>query len=451
LRPWRGDFDAMVERRAIRALVPFSRTFYMLDGATQKGFAVDVMREFEKVLNERIGDKARPLRVVIIPVRRDQLLTHLAEGRGDLAFGNLTITPERQKLVDFSIPNKSGAREIVVTGPGAPPVASLDDLAGKPVYVRRSSSYHEHLERVNAEFRQAGKPAIVVNTVAEQLEDEDLLELVNAGAIPAVVVDQHIAEPWSKVFTNIVLAPDAAVYTEGQTAWALRKECPRFKEVVDAFLTEHRAGTAFGNMILAKYFENVDLLKNATSETEMRKLRSAVDLFKKYSAQYDFDWLLVAAQAYQESGIDQSVQSPVGAVGVMQVLPSTAAGNPVNITGVETDMEKNIHAGVKYMRFMMDEYFEGANMSDVDRCLFAFASYNAGPARVAKLRKEAEDRGLDPNRWFQNVELIAAQRIGRETVTYVSNIYKYYVAYHLALEQVAEKSKAEEALPRRKA
>jgi membrane-bound lytic murein transglycosylase MltF len=269
----------------------------------------------------------------------------------------------------------------------------------------------------------------------EQLEDEDLLEMVNAGAIPAIVVDQHIAEPWAKLLPNVVLAPEAAVNTEGRIAWAVRKECPRLRAVVDEFVRTHGIGTMFGNMMVARYFKNVAWMKSATSEEEMRKLRTAVDLFKKYSAEYDFDWLLVAAQAYQESGIDQSVRSHVGAVGIMQVLPSTAAGDPINIVGIETDPDKNVHAGVKYMRFMMDEYFADADLDPVNRCLFAFASYNAGPARVASLRREAEQRGLDPNVWLQNVELIAAQQIGRETVTYVKNIYKYYVAYRLTLEQ----------------
>lgn len=446
LRPWSGDFDAMVERRAIRALVPFSRTFYVLDGATQRGCGVDAMREFERVVNVGVGDRTRQVQVVIVPVRRDQLLSYLAEGRGDLALGNLTITPERQKLVDFSIPHKSDAREIVVTAAGAPPVTSVQDLSGRTVFARRTSSYFEHLERMNAELRSAGRPPVDIRAVDEQLEDEDLLELVNAGALPAIVVDQHIAEPWSKVFTNIVLARDAAIHTGGQIAWAIRKDCPKLREVVDTFLAEHGEGTMFGNMMLAKYFDRVDALKNNTTEEELAKLRSAVAHFKKYGAEYGFDWLLIAAQAQQESGIDQNVRSAAGAVGVMQVLPTTAEGNPININGVEGDMERNIHAGVKYMRFMMDEYFEGANLSDVDRCLFAFASYNAGPAKIARLRKEAEERGLDPNRWFQNVEIIAAQRIGRETVSYVGNIYKYYVAYHYALESSEAKRSNVKAL-----
>jgi membrane-bound lytic murein transglycosylase MltF len=78
----------------------------------------------------------------------------------------------------------------------------------------------------------------------------------------------------------------------------------------------------------------------------------------------------------------------------------------------------------------------------LDKALFAFASYNAGPARVQQLRKEAAKRGLDPNVWFQNVEYVAAEKIGQETVTYVSNIYKYYVAYRLIRESQAARKEA---------
>jgi membrane-bound lytic murein transglycosylase MltF len=187
-------------------------------------------------------------------------------------------------------------------------------------------------------------------------------------------------------------------------------------------------------MILKKYLRDAKYVVNATSEQEMKKFQSTIAFFKKYAAQYDFDWLMVAAQSYQESKIDQSVKSQVGAIGVMQILPTTAADPNVNVPNID-QVENNVHAGVKYMRFMMNQYFKDAKMDRLNKGLFALASYNAGPAKVASMRKEAEETGLDPNLWFNNVELVAAKRIGRETVQYVSNIYKYYVAYKLITEQ----------------
>lgn len=436
LEPFTGDYDAMVERRYVRALVPYSRTLYFVDDhGRQRGASLDSLVEFEKVLNESLGDKTRPLRIVIVPVRRDHLLEYLAAGKGDIALGNITITPERQALVDFSTAIVSNVKEIVVTSADAPPVATADDLSGREVHVRKSSSYFTHLTAKSDALVAAGKPAISIQPVDESLEDEDLLELVNAGVFPAIVVDDHLANVWGKVFDNAKLQPEAVVNSGGEIAWAIRKDCPKLAETVNAFVSTHKYGTEFGNILRAKYFSNEKWIRNSTSEAEMKKLHDILEFFKKYGKQYDFDYLMVAAQAYQESGIDQSVRSPVGAVGVMQVLPTTAAGNPINIHDIETNTENNVHAGVKYMRFMMDEYFKDAQMTEVDKCLFAFASYNAGPAKIAKLRKEAGERGLDPNKWFQNVELVVAQRVGRETVTYVGNIYKYYIAYRHVLDR----------------
>jgi membrane-bound lytic murein transglycosylase MltF len=150
------------------------------------------------------------------------------------------------------------------------------------------------------------------------------------------------------------------------------------------------------------------------------------------------------AQGYQESRLDQNVTSPVGAIGIMQVMPKTGAELA---TGDIRQLEPNIHAGVKYIRFMVDHYFADEPMTPVDKILFAFASYNAGPARVARLRKEAAERRLDPNKWFNHVELVAADRIGAETPTYVGNIYKYYIAYKLVAEREAAREAARAALP----
>jgi membrane-bound lytic murein transglycosylase MltF len=149
------------------------------------------------------------------------------------------------------------------------------------------------------------------------------------------------------------------------------------------------------------------------------------------------------AQGYQELRLDQTVKSPVGAIGVMQVMPATAKELAV---GNVSQLDANIHAGVKYIRFMIDRYYADEPMDDINKGLFAFASYNAGPARVRQLRKEAAAKGLNPNLWFHNVDTIAAARIGAETVTYVSNIYKYYVAYRLLAEDAADRQKAKDAV-----
>ncbi|HSD50762.1 MAG TPA: transglycosylase SLT domain-containing protein, partial [Candidatus Methylomirabilis sp.] len=212
---------------------------------------------------------------------------------------------------------------------------------------------------------------------------------------------------------------------------------------LDDFLTRHGKGTASGNTILLRYLKSAKYVKDAASEAERRRFLALLQIFQKYGNQYDVDWLLMAAQGYQESQLNQAAKSPVGAIGVMQVMPATGKELAV---GDITQIEPNIHAGVKYMRFMMNQFYANEPMDPLNKGLFTFASYNAGPGRLQQLRKLAAKRGLDPNVWFNNVELIAAQKIGRETVTYVANIYKYYLAYRMVEEERAERAKVKETI-----
>jgi len=440
-RVWKDDFDGMKDRRLVRMLVVYSKTFYFIDKAAQRGLTYELGMLLEKALNAKNKDRARPIRVVFIPTSRDQLLPALVEGRGDIAAANLTITPERRELVDFSAPFDDDVSEILVTAAGAAAPASAEGLSGTKVHVRRSSSYYSSLVGLNTRLKALGKPPVEIVQADENLEDEDILEMVNAGLIPATIVDNHIATFWKQIFETIELHPDVRVREGGEIAWAIRKGSPQLKQVVDAFVAKNRKGSATGNDILNRYLKSTKWVKNATAEADMKRLREVTDLFKKYADQYGFDWLLVAAQGYQESGLDQSTRSPVGAIGVMQVMPATAKDRNVNIPDIHK-VEPNIHAGVKYLRFMVDEYFDEPGIDRVNRHLFAFASYNAGPNRIQRLRKVAADEGLDPNKWFNNVELVVAREVGRETVQYVSNIYKYYLAYKLVVEQKAAREAA---------
>jgi membrane-bound lytic murein transglycosylase MltF len=436
VKPWKGDFDGMTERRIVRALVVHSRMLYFLDGAEQHGVTYDTLKEFEDVINKQLATKALKVHVAFIPVTRDQLQSALLEGRGDIAAGNLTATT-RIESVEFSDPFLTGIRELVVTGASAEPITSLDDLGGKEVHVRKSSGYYQGLAHLNEQFKAAGKPLIKVTPVDEVLEDEDILEMMNAGLIGITIVKSHIAEFWAKVFDKIKVHNDLAINTGGDIAWAFRKDSPKLAAVINAFVKDHKMGTSFGNQMLNRYLKNVDYVKNPTTEEEMKKFHALVALFQRYGKEYEFDYLMLTAQAFQESRLDQSVHSPAGAVGVMQIKPSTAADPMVGIKDVETSVDNNVHAGVKYLRFVVNDYFKDAKMDSTNKLLFAFASYNAGPNRIAKLRKQAEAQGLDPNVWFRNVEYVAAKDIGQETVQYVSNIYKYYVAYRqvVALRQ----------------
>jgi membrane-bound lytic murein transglycosylase MltF len=331
--------------------------------------------------------------------------------------------------------------EIVVSGPASEPIAAVDDLSGREVFVRKGSIYHESIEKLNADLAKRGKPAVKLRFAPENLEDEDLLEMTSAGLVQYVVVDDFLARFWANVLPGLKLHPDAVLRSGAQIAWAIRKKSPLLKAELDEFLARHPEGSASYNMLFQKYLKNTKFVKNAASQEEVRKFQQMVQFFKTYSAKYDMDYLLMAAQGFQESQLNQNAKSHVGAVGVMQVMPAT--GQDLKVGDI-SQLEPNIHAGVKYMRFMIDRYFEKEPMDRVNKGLFAFAAYNCGPGRVQGLRKEAARRGLDPNKWFNNVEIVASEKIGRETVTYVANIYKYYIAYMLISETAEERRKERE-------
>ena len=427
------DLDAMVKRRTIRAVVLYSRTGFFYVNGRPEGIYYEALRAFEQFVNQKLRATKRHVQVTFIPVRPDQIESALTQGVGDLIAFGLVVTPERQQRVAFSIPIQTDVQQIIVTGKQFGSVSSLEDLGGKKIFVNPLTTYPENLEKVNDSLRKLGKPAILIQPADKSLMDEDLLEMVNAGLIPATVTTAERAKLWSEMLPNITPYPKLVIGSEGDLAWAMRKNNPQLKELLDEFVKTHAMGTSFGNTLVRRYLQNNQFAKEATSESELKKFNETVDYFKKYSSQYGFDYLMIVAQGYQESLLEQSARNG-GAVGIMQVKPSTAAAPPISIPDIMT-AENNIHAGVKVLRDISDNYFNDPKIDPVNRLLFTFAAYNAGPNRIADLRKKAPAAGLDPDKWFGNVELLVAQSVGPVTVQYVSNIYKYYVAYKLVVEQ----------------
>jgi membrane-bound lytic murein transglycosylase MltF len=431
LKEWVGDFDGMAERQVVRVLVVHNKMLYFHDKGRQRGVNVDLFNGFEKFINEKLETGTVKIKVAFLPIPRDQLMTALADGRGDIAAANLTITPGRKKVVDFSSPLLTGVKEILVTGPNLPAIKAIEDLAGQELHLRLSSSYYQHVVELNKTFKKKGLPPIRVAVASEFMEDSDLLEMVNAGLIPMVIVDDHKARLGGQVFEKINLHPDITVNDGGEVAWAFRKNSPQLAAVVNEFLETAKKGTLLGNIVFKRYLKDNKWALNSLDPEEIKKFEAVIDIFKIYSDRYGFDYLMMAALAYQESQLDHSSRSHVGAVGIMQMMPGTAADKNVGISDIEK-LENNIHAGHKYLRFLQDRYFSDPEIDTLNRYLFSFAAYNAGPVKMIRMRKEAGENGLDPNVWFQNVEVIAAKRIGRETVQYVSNIYKYYISYNLS-------------------
>jgi membrane-bound lytic murein transglycosylase MltF len=445
-KPHVGDLDTMTKLRLIRILVPYSKTIYFLDTGRQFGTAVEFGTALEAELNKDRKKEIERMRIMFIPTARDRLIPALNEGLGDIVMANLTITPKRLEQVDFSAPVFDEASEVLVTGPSAPAIATIDELSGKEISVRRTSSYYEHLLSFNERLKSEGKPEVIVKEIDENLEDEDLMEMVNAGLLPWTIVDQYKGDIWAKVFTDLKVHPEIAVSTNGKIAWAMRKDSPQLKAVLDTFAGEHKVGSTFGNMLRNKYFKSDKILKRAYSPDDVERFKELVGIFRQHAGEYSFDYLMLMAQGYQESQLDQTRRSPRGAVGVMQLLPATAAAKEVGIKDIARSEDRNVEAGAKYLRHLIDVYIDDPNITPRDRQLMAFAAYNAGPGNLQKFRKKATQLGLDPNVWFGNVENGAADVVGRETVQYVGNIFKYYIAYSLLEEQMsAKKNSAQNA------
>jgi len=444
-RVWKDDFDAMVERRVIRVLVPYSRTLYFNDKGRERGVTADLVRQFEQYINKKYAKTLgkRPITIFMIPTTRDKILRAVAEGRGDIAAGNLTVTEERAKIVDFIAPaDQKPVSEVVVTGPKSSAIATADDLSGRTVHVRKASSYYESLVALNDRLKKAGKPAANLVLVPDALEDEDMMEMLNAGLFESIVVDDWKARIWAAVLPKIKVNEGAVVRSGGMVGWAVRKDSPKLEEIANEFYVNALKKQGMVEVVRKQAAGKVKQFKNpANTSAEMKRFEDTLALFNKYGEKYGFDPLMLAAQGYQESQLDQNAKSQVGAIGVMQLMPATGAELKVGDIKLT---EPNIHAGTKYMDQLMSRYFPDAKFSDLDRALFAFAAYNAGPGRIATMRKESAKRGLDPDKWFNNVEIVTAEKVGIETTTYVRNIYKYYAAYRLMLDRQAEQKKARE-------
>ncbi|WP_156493148.1 lytic transglycosylase F [Oleiphilus sp. HI0125] len=428
------DLFEIIERGSIRVLVTYSKTHFFLDKARQHGLSYEMLNTFEQYLNKRYKKrrKGRALSVIAIPVTRDELFEKLESGQAELAIANLTITPERKQFADFSIPTIKQVKEVIVANKSAPILKSIDDLSGKTVFVRESSSFNQHLLELNESFVAKGIPPVIVIHADEHLEVEDLIEMANANLIQYTVADDHIANLWLKIFDDVTSYPGLAINTGGSIAWAVRKNTPNLIYEVNRFLKRHRSGTLFGNIVKNRYLENPYWAKKALTEDSREKFETVVGIFEKYADLYDFNHLMLLAQGYQESTLDHSKKSPVGAIGIMQLMPKTGSSMKV---GDIKELENNVHAGVKYLRKIINHYFNDPKISDANKVLFAFAAYNAGPTRIHRLRRTTKKLGLDPNKWFGNVEHAVARHVGRETVSYVANISKYFIAYQLIEEQ----------------
>ena len=321
------DLDAMLKRRNIRALVILNPIDFFYSGGHPMGVEYEALRDLEKYVNDKYKTGTFQVKVSFIPLRPDQVEAALIEGVGDIVAYPLVVTPERQQLVAFTVPLRGDVKQVIVSGPNFGTLGSVDDLSGKEVFVNPLTVAYQNLQGINDTLKKAGKPPIAIKAADKYLLDDDLIQMVSAGLIPATVTRSARAELWSQVLPDLRIQKDAVIASGQQAAWAVRKDNPQLKQLLDEFITPRAVGTSFGNTLLRRYLQNTEWVKNSTSPEELKKFEALSAIFKQYAGQYDFDYLMIMAQGYQESLLDQSKRNPSGSVGIMQVIPKNAAAS----------------------------------------------------------------------------------------------------------------------------
>jgi membrane-bound lytic murein transglycosylase F len=422
----KGDLDAIKKRKVLRVLTRNNAATYFLYRGELVGFDYELVKRFADQKGLRLE--------VIVPPNRSDLLTWLAEGKGDIVAASLTATENRlARGIAFSRAYNK-VSELVVTRSDDNKLESIEDLRGRKVVVRRSSSYWDSLQAIKAEGID-----FQIEAAPEDLETEEIINRVANGEYDLTVADSHIVNI-ERTWRDDIRAAFALGGTR-EHGWAVRQEDKNLLAAINRYFDKEYRGL-FYNITYRKYFKST---KNINRFAEKRADRnpdgslSPYDkLARRYARRYGFDWRMVVSQMYQESRFNPKAKSWVGALGLMQVMPRTA--RELELENLR-DPETGLHAGVKYLNWLM-ERFE-PDLAVADRTWFALASYNAGLGHVRDARRLAANMGWNSNKWFGNVEramlLLSKKQYaraarygyvrGEEPVKYVRQIRDRYQAY----------------------
>jgi membrane-bound lytic murein transglycosylase MltF len=424
------DLPEMLKRRTIRVLTTYAPSTYFIFGGRSYGFEYSLLKDFEVFINRHFGRKPMQTVLEFIPVPENLLIPCLQLGIGDMVAAGIRRPSQDIADVDFTIPYLQNVSDVLITHRKAPAASMIEELAGRVIHIQPAWQQSKTLRRINARLLVKGLRPLQKITTNGFLSSEDILALVNEGVIDLSIVESHIARLWSSVYPDIVILEFPEISAHTPISWAVRRDNPEFKASLDRFLRSRQRGSRFGNIYYRQYFKETRWISNPLIPTDHAKFSRYAPLFRKYGSQYGFDWMLLAAIAYQESQMKNRRRSHAGAIGLMQVMPATAGDANVDIDNIR-DPEQNVHAGTKYLALLRDVYFPATEYSPKERIHFILAAYNAGPGKIARCRRLAARMGNDPHKWFGHTELAARRLVGNETVRYVSNVSKYYMAYSL--------------------
>src|SRR5262245_54776591 len=280
-KPWKGDLDGILTRRMLRVAVPYSRTLYFNNKGRESGLTAELIRDFERFVNKKYKTGKRPLTVYLGPTTRDKLLRVVEEGYADIAAGNLTVTQERLKQVDFvTQTDRPVVKELVVLGPRAAPVDSVEELSGRTVHVRKGSSYYESLTDLNARLKAKGLPESVVKTVPDALEDEDMMEMAEIGLIDILIVDDWKAKMWARVLPSLRVMQTVVLRDAGHTGWAVRKGSPKLEAAIQDFDVHVAKRTGAYAYRLQQETRRINEIRDPTRSSDWTRFESMIALFR---------------------------------------------------------------------------------------------------------------------------------------------------------------------------
>lgn len=415
--------NRIIKEKYYRVLTTQNIFDYFIYQGESKGLQYEKVKNFTKFLNEKYIKSEKELKIVfeLIPTEYDQLIPMLLDGKGDIIAADLTITESRKMQVAFSDPFQT-VDEVIITRKEL----SDQDWRGKTFHVRKSSSYYESLKTHTNE--------VEISVVDENIHTENIIELISLGKYDYTIVDSHLAQYAVKSFPGLEILNERPFAINQKIAWAVRKENKNLLNEINTYLPNIKKGSLLGNMFSQKYFSNIGKIQSEEFNLRTKTLSKYDELIKKYSKKYKIDWRLAASLCYQESRFNQNIVNKWGAIGLFQIKQMTANEPYINITeitGIE-NAENNIHAGIKYLTWIKERYFDSnPKMDQQARFRMAIAAYNAGPARVLQAIKKAQEWGYNPEKWFRGVELAMLKMGYPEPVNYVSEINKRYLSYQL--------------------
>ncbi len=427
LQPQLGDLSAIRERGVLRVLVTYNSTSFFIRDGELHGLVPTLMQAFRRRVNAARPRGSVPLRLIYVPMPLHRIIPALEAGYGDVAAARLTVTPKRALRVDFSEPYIKDVAQVLVTRKDVPPLTDPLEVSGMRIHVVRGSNKVGMLEDLNETLRERGLPGVGIVEADDSLVQEDLLEMTHAGLIDATVCDSFVARLWRKQFSELHVHGQAPLRTGGRIAFAVRPGSPELLGALNAYVRDTRSKVAeTARYVISRGYRGVDWLVDPLEQSRRDRLAAVRTYFKSYAQQYEQDWLMLVAQGFAESGLNQSARSRSGAIGIMQIKPSTA--KQVGVIHIDK-APGNIHAGVRYMDYLRETYFDDPALDAREQALFSLAAYNAGPNRIKRLRAIAPQMNVDPNRWFGNMEYVVMRKVGLEPVRYVAKVNKYYLAY----------------------